>query len=64
MESENVIRIFIPPALSQIQAHSYKEHGNEIRKDLAETRVVGRQSQDVHGGVDSHWSVGFERTDL
>ncbi|SDS31910.1 Low affinity iron permease [Pseudomonas prosekii] len=33
-------RIFEPPPLSQSQAHPYKEHGNEIRKDLAETRSV------------------------
>ena len=41
------------PALSQNQAHPYKEHGNEIRKNLAETRAVGRQSQDLHERFDS-----------
>jgi hypothetical protein len=41
-ECKNVSRIFSVSALSQIQAHPYKEHGNEIRKNLAETRSVGR----------------------
>ncbi len=62
MESEQVIRIFIPPALSPIQTHSYKGHGNEVRKNSQKLRRGYRSmsANEVQGLV----SKGKHKQDL